>query len=51
MWNGEKTRYDERGFHAIGSARVYAYAAHGMLQHYGAGNAIVLMRSSAHTAS
>ncbi len=36
MWNGEKTRYDERGFHAIGSARVYAYAAHGMLQHYGA---------------
>lgn len=34
MWNGEKTRYDERGFHAIGSARIYAYAAHGLIQHY-----------------
>ncbi len=34
MWNGEKTRYDERGFHAIGSARIYGYAAHGMIQHY-----------------
>lgn len=35
LWNGEKTRYEERGFHAIGSARIYAYAAHGMIQHYG----------------
>lgn len=35
MWNGQRTRYDERGFHAIGSARIYAYAAHGMIQHYG----------------
>jgi 20S proteasome alpha/beta subunit len=35
QWYGEKTRYDESGFHAIGSARVYAYAAHGMLLHYG----------------
>jgi hypothetical protein len=34
MWTGEWTRYDERGFHAIGSARHYAYAAHGMIQHY-----------------
>jgi 20S proteasome alpha/beta subunit len=38
MWNGEKTHYDERGFHAIGSARVYAYAAHGMIHHYGVKN-------------